>query len=141
MGVMTPQGRKVNELIAEAAAVAHGVVAHAELIEAGVSVEAVRSRRRSGMLLVEFRGVYRVGHQAWTPEAWYMAAVKACGAKSVLSGRAAGWAWGLVRGIPPDPEVTSPTERRVTGVRTRARAGAPERPPGSASRSRACREP
>jgi hypothetical protein len=48
-----------------------------------------------------------------------MAAVKACGAESVLSGRAAGWAWGLIRGTPPDPEVTSPTERRVKGVRTR----------------------
>jgi len=42
----------------------------------------------------------------------------------VLSGQAAGYLWGLVKGTAPSPEVTAPTNRRVKGVRTRrARRG------------------
>jgi very-short-patch-repair endonuclease len=36
----------------------------------------------------------------------------------VLSGRAAAWLWGLIRGPAPPPEVTSPRERKVPGVLT-----------------------
>ena len=47
-----------------------------------------------------------------------MAAVKACGEGAVLSGRAAAYLLGLVKGRPPPPEVTAPTERRVAGIKT-----------------------
>jgi hypothetical protein len=116
---MGAQDRKVNLVIARLAGRAHGVVNVAELRNAGVTRGEVARRAESGALIREFPGVYRVGHRAWSPEARYMAAVKACGAASVLSGRPAGWAWGLIRGTAPEPEVTSPTERRVKGVRTR----------------------
>ena len=53
-----------------------------------------------GLLIVEFRGVYRAGHRAEL-EARYMAAVKACGDGAVLSGLAAAWFWGLIKGPPP----------------------------------------
>jgi hypothetical protein len=47
-----------------------------------------------------------------------MAAVKACGQGALLSGFAAGYLFGLVKGSAPPPEVSAPTERRVKGVRT-----------------------
>ena len=71
-----------------------------------------------GLLIVEFRGVYRAGHRAPSVEARYMAAVKACGEEAVISGLAAAWLWGLVKGSAPVPEVTARTERRPKGVRT-----------------------
>jgi very-short-patch-repair endonuclease len=48
-----------------------------------------------------------------------MAAVKACGEGARLSGRAAAYVLGILKGAPPPPEVTAPTERRIKGVRTR----------------------
>jgi hypothetical protein len=50
-----------------------------------------------------------------------MAAVKACGKGAVLSGLAAAYLFGLVKGRAPPLEVTARTERRVRGVRTRTR--------------------
>jgi hypothetical protein len=48
-----------------------------------------------------------------------MAAVLACGDASALSGVAAAYLYGLVRGRAPKPEVTSSKEHRVPGVLTR----------------------
>jgi hypothetical protein len=98
---------------------AHGVVTRAELLSAGISAKEVRQRLGTGTLIAVFRGVYRVGHTAPSVEAWYLAAVLACGPGAVLSGRAAGYLWGLLRGPPPGPEVTAPTDRHVKGVKTR----------------------
>ena len=86
-----------------------------------MSKNEIQHRLDRGSLIVEFPGVYRVGHRAPSVEARYMAAVKACGTGAVLCGRAAGWLWGLVRGPAPPPEVLARTERRVKGVRTRRR--------------------
>jgi very-short-patch-repair endonuclease len=97
----------------------HGVVARRELLRAGITRGEIEQRLRSGALIAVFRGVYRVGHTAPSLEARYLAAVRACGEGAVLSGRAAGHLWGLLKGAPPPPEVTAPTERRVTGVKTR----------------------
>ena len=47
------------------------------------------------------RGVYRVGHRAPSVEARYLAAVLACGEGAVLSGRAAAYLWGLLKGPAP----------------------------------------
>jgi very-short-patch-repair endonuclease len=96
----------------------HGVVARRELLRAGITRGEIEQRLRSGALIAVFRGVYRVGHTAPSLEARYLAAVRACGEGAVLSGRAAGHLWGLLKGAPPPPEVTAPTERRVTGVKT-----------------------
>jgi len=63
--------------------------------------------------------VYRVGHRAPSVEARYIAAVLACGEGALLSGRAAGHLLGLLKGEPPEPEVTAPRQRRVKGVKTR----------------------
>ena len=111
--------------MAQLAEAAHGVVTHAELLAAGASPQEIRWRISIGALLTEYRGVYRVGHRAPSIEAGYMAAVKACGDGAVLSGRAAAYLLGLIRGTPPPPEVTAPTERRVPGVITHRARGTP----------------
>ena len=67
-----------------------------------------RAALRTGALLREHPGVYRVGHRAPSVEARYLAAVWACGEGAVLSGRAAAHLWGLVKGRAPAPEVTAP---------------------------------
>jgi very-short-patch-repair endonuclease len=116
MGVL---GRTVERELAWRAGRAHGVVTRAELLGAGISAKEIERRHRAGALLRVHRGVYRVGHRAPSLEARYLAAVRACGERAELSGRAAAYLWGLVRGPAPEPEVTAPTERRVTGVLTR----------------------
>jgi very-short-patch-repair endonuclease len=68
-------------------------------------------------------GVYRVGHRAPSMEARYLAAVRACGERALLSGLAAGHLLGIVKGRPPAPEVTAPTLRRVKGLKARWSAG------------------
>ena len=48
-----------------------------------------------------------------------MAAVLACGDGAVLSGHAAAYLLGILKGRPPPPEVTAPAKRRIKGVKTR----------------------
>lgn len=96
----------------------HGVVTREELLGAGVTGAQVDQRLLTGALIREYPGVYRVGHRAPSLEARYLAAVKACGDGALLSGRAAGYLLGLLRGAPPVPEVTAPTEQRIEGIRT-----------------------
>jgi very-short-patch-repair endonuclease len=109
----------VEEKLARIASQAHGVATRAELLRAKVSVAEIKHRLHTGALIPEFRGVYRVGHRAPSIEAHYMAAVKACGDRALLSGRAAAHLTGILKGSPPPPEVISPTQRRVKGVTTR----------------------
>jgi hypothetical protein len=118
---MAHQPRTVEEKIARLATEEWGVVTREELLREGVTVDQITQRVRSGYLIREHKGVYRVGHSAPSPEASYMAAVKACGEGAVLSGRAAAWLWGLLRCSPPPPEVICPTERKLAGIRTKRR--------------------
>ena len=74
---------------------------------------------RAGSLIHEYPGVYRVGHSAPSLEARYAAAVLTGGTGAVLSGRAAGHLLGLLKGTPPPPEITTPTRRGASGVKTR----------------------
>lgn len=99
------------------------MVTRAQLLRAGITTAEIEQRLRTGTLLREHRGVYRVGHRAPGIEASYLAAVRACGDGALLSGRAAGHLVGILKGRAPAPEVTAPTERRVKGVRTRRLRG------------------
>jgi very-short-patch-repair endonuclease len=123
---MDPQGRTVEEKLAWMATRAHGIVDWWELRNAGISATEVRGRVRKGVLIREFPGVYRVGHRAPTVESSYLAAVRACGKDAVLSGRAAAYLWGLLKGAAPGPEVITRTERRIEGIQTRRTRGAVE---------------
>ena len=121
---MEHQDRTVDQIIGRIARRQHGAVTRKQLLDAGVSKEEIRRRIQRGSLLVVHRGVYRVGHLAPSIEARYHAAVLACGDGAVLSGKAAGHLWGLLKGSAPPPEVTTPKDRKVKGVRTqRARRG------------------
>jgi very-short-patch-repair endonuclease len=114
---MGGQNGKVDQIVARLASGAHGVASRRELLAVGLSKRQVERRLERGALIAEFPGVYRVGHRAPSAEARYLAAVKACGDGAVLSGRAAAWLYGLVRGPVPLPEVTTCRNRRVKGIR------------------------
>lgn len=115
---VAPDAIGTDEVIARIASGSHGVVSRRELLDAGVSPPRIRRRIEKKTLIAVHRGVYRVGHQAPSREALYMAATKACGDRSALCGRAAAHLWGLIKGSPPRPEVLAPVMRRVSGVLT-----------------------
>ena len=115
---MQHRDRTVEEILGALAFSAHGVVTRRELLRVGVSPQEIRSRIDKRVLLVEYPGIYRVGHRAPSLEAIYLAAVWACGDAALLGGRAAGHLLALLRGAPAPPEVIAPTERRVRGVIT-----------------------
>jgi hypothetical protein len=124
---MGPKGGSVDELIAELAAAAHGIVTRKNLLGKGVTPDEIKRRLIRGSLLPAHRGVYRVGHAAPSLEARYLAAVLACGDGALLIARPAAYLWGLIKGSPPPPEVITLVMRRVRGVTThRARRIDPE---------------
>lgn len=110
--------RPTDRIVSRPAQRTHGVVTRRALLAAGLTPDEIKVRLSRGTLIRVHPGVYRVGHVAPSVAATYLAAVLACGDGALLSGRAAGWWLGLVPGGPPQSEVTAPTERRVTGVRT-----------------------
>ncbi|HEV2820174.1 MAG TPA: hypothetical protein VGW11_06690 [Solirubrobacteraceae bacterium] len=120
---MGHQNRTVDAVLAAMANVAHGVVTRREALGAGVTAKEIRRRLARGSLLLESPGVYRLGHEAPSMEATYLAAVAACGDGALLNVRAAAHLLGLTRGPAPPPEVMTPTERRVEGVVTRRARG------------------
>jgi hypothetical protein len=103
-----------------------GLVRHRALRRAGVTRAEIEHRLGTGALLREYPGIYRVGHRAPSVEASYLAAVWACGEGALLSGRAAAYHWGILKGRPPRPEVIAPGRRSHKGVRTSKRKLVPE---------------
>src|SRR4051795_10362795 len=86
--VMRGPDEKADREIGRQAGRAFGLVRRRALIPAGVTKAEIEQRLRSGVLLLEYPGIYRVGHRAPSVEASYLAAVWACGDKALLSGRA-----------------------------------------------------
>jgi predicted transcriptional regulator of viral defense system len=113
----------VEQELARRATRAHGIVDWWELRDAGVTAGEIKWRVQKGALIREFPGVYRVGHRAPSVESHYLAAVRACGNGAVLCGLAAAYLWGLIKGAPPSPAVTTRTERRIEGIKTRRTRG------------------
>jgi hypothetical protein len=91
------QNRTVEGILGALAGRSHGVVTRAELMHAGVTKDEIEHRLAIGSLIRIHPGVFRVGHQAPSVLARYMAAVKACGDGSLLSGRAAAHLLGLLK--------------------------------------------
>ncbi len=114
---MRYEGGSADRNVAKVAAAQHGIVTSVQLLAAGLSRQGVQRRAEKGALHRVYRGVYRVGHQAPSVEASYMAAVLACGDGAALSGRAAAFLYGLVKDRPP-PEISAPKARRARGVIT-----------------------
>ncbi len=108
----------VEAILGRLAFSAYGVVRRRELLHCGISLRQIRTRLETGALLVEYPGVYRVGHRAPSVESSYLAAVYACGDGALLSGRAAGYLLALIKGKPPPPEVIAPNDHNIDGIAT-----------------------
>ena len=121
---MRYQGRTADQELARAARASHGVVRREQLFAAGLTKAEITTRLHRGTLIRVHRGVYRVGHQAPSVEARYLAAVWACGEGALLCGLAAGYLLALlVGGVAPPAEVVARGERRIEGVRVRRSRG------------------
>jgi hypothetical protein len=83
--------------IAALASAQCGVVAHAQLVEAGLTRREIGGRAAAGRLQRLYRGVYAVGHRSLRVEGHWMAAVLACGDGAVLSHQTAPAVWELRR--------------------------------------------
>ena len=97
------------DIVARIAQRQHGRISRRQLHGAGVGDNRIRRWLADGRLRRVHRGVFAVGHAAPSTRGDYMAAVLACGDGAVLSHRAAAHLLGLVRGAPPQGEVTVPS--------------------------------
>lgn len=96
---------ETDRIIASIAAGQHAAVSRSQLLDAGVSRDAIGHRLRHGLLLPVHAGVYRV---AGSPQTWHqriMATTLACGPGAIASHRAAGFLHEM-EGITPRLEVT-----------------------------------
>ncbi len=98
--------------LAELAGRQHGVVSIRQLKALGYSRDSVVKAVRAGRVHRLYAGVYAVGHTNLSPLGECLAAVLACGPRSVLSHFSAAWLWGIVRSGPAPYEVTTPLPRR-----------------------------
>lgn len=73
------------------------VAGRAELVEHGFSSSRIKNWLRGGRLVRVFHGVYSYGRDIETGEATWRAALVAAGPGSVLIGRSACEAWGMIR--------------------------------------------
>jgi predicted transcriptional regulator of viral defense system len=121
MLVMGARDEKADWKIGRQADRAFGLVRRDRLLAARVTKAEIEHRLRSGALRREYPGIYRVGHRAPSVEASYLAAVWACGEGALLSGRAAAYLWGLIKGKPPPAEVIAPKWHAIDGIKTSQR--------------------
>jgi hypothetical protein len=106
----------------------HGVIARRQLLELGLSSNAVDRRIRNGRLHVLWPGVYAVGRAEVTRLGLLMSAVLACRPGAFLSDESAAELWGIRPG-PSRPIHVSVREvvyRGLEGIRIHRRASLPE---------------
>jgi hypothetical protein len=90
----------------------HGVVSIRQLTgPLGYPRRSVSRAVAAGRLRPLHRGVFAVGHTAISSDGWCLAAVLACGSRSLLSHCSAAWLWGLSAYGPAPYEVTTPVPR------------------------------
>jgi very-short-patch-repair endonuclease len=96
----------------------HGVIARWQLLELGMTPNAIKGRIANGRLHAVWRGVYAVGRPQLSREGWWMAAVLACGPKAALSHRSAAVLWGLIQSTRGLIEVSVPAHivRKRPGI-------------------------
>lgn len=122
---MSDQDGTADQILAEIATEAHGVVTRRELLVAGITKDQIYARFHAGSLHCQYPGVYRVGHTAPNLQANYLAAVRACGDGCLLCGEPAGVLLELImRKEPPEPQVLARSQRCIPGITIhRARRG------------------
>lgn len=99
MGAVRPQSSA--RLLWRLSARQHGVVAHDQLIEHGLTDKAIQHRCRIGRLHRVARGIYAVGRPELSREGRWLAAVLACGPDALLSHTSAAALWGIRPGRGP----------------------------------------
>jgi very-short-patch-repair endonuclease len=87
------RGKRVERHVAEVAARQYGVVNRAQLLEIGLSAQAIDRRLSAGRLHRVHRGVYAVGHPLLSRHGHWLAAVMTCGPGAALSHAAAAALW------------------------------------------------
>lgn len=95
-----------------------GVVDIDDLRACGLTREAISWRIENGRLHPLYRGVYAVGHPTISLRGRCLAAIKACGAGSVISHFAAAFLWGILVPFQCLPDITAPTRRTHAGINT-----------------------
>jgi very-short-patch-repair endonuclease len=105
--------------VAEVAGRQHGVITRKQLLELGLSREAVDNRLKAGRLHALHRGVYLLGHTAARRHAREIAAILACGSGAVISHRSAAYLWELL----PYPAQSTEIEVTVCGRHPGSRPG------------------
>jgi very-short-patch-repair endonuclease len=89
----------------------HGVVARRQLLELGLSYDAIKHRLRRGRLHSLYSGVYVVGRPELTEKGRWMAAVLACGPGALLSDESAAALHGIRKPRRGAIEITLPPNR------------------------------
>jgi hypothetical protein len=105
-----------------------GVIARAQLLDAGFSRHAIAHRVERGRITSLWPGVYRVGQLPITRNGLFVAAVLACGPGAALSHASAAAAWGIhAQGGTGPIHVSIPATRRVRleGIRSHRRSPMP----------------
>lgn len=101
----------------------HGVIAHWQLRELGLSGQAIQHRVSKGRLHRIERGVYALGRPDVTRRGRWMAAVLGCGSRAVLSHGSAAALFGIGRESRDWIEISVPfvSPRERPGIRVRRR--------------------
>ncbi len=110
----------VDALIYAVAKRQRGVITREQLRRLGLSEHGIAERIRTGRLHRLHRGVYAVGHDVLRPEAYWLAAVLACGEGAVLSHASAAAHWGIRPSAAASVDVTVPVRsgrRSRKGIR------------------------
>lgn len=106
-----PSPDAVGRAIEALATRQHGVVSRRQLLDLGLSADAIGRRHSRRELIRLHQGVYAVGHRRLDSHARDLAAVLACGPGAVLSHRSAGRRHGLLRSASARIEVSVPRGR------------------------------
>jgi very-short-patch-repair endonuclease len=107
-----------EQAIARLAAPQWGYVTREQLLNLGLSADAIKWGVKTGRLIPVHAGVYAVGHVNGTPVARAMAAVLACGEGALLSHGSAASLWGYFKFWDEPFEVTVATShRRRAGIK------------------------
>ena len=111
--------RSIQLAIAEVAEAQWGIVDRWQLIGLGLSPSAIDRLVWNGWLRVLHRGVYALGHRALRPQAYRLAAARACGAGAAVSFATGAAHWAIRRSSATLIDVTVPRggQRRRPGIR------------------------
>jgi very-short-patch-repair endonuclease len=105
---MTPKRLPWNALVWDLVSRQHGVVTRRQLLDVGLSSDAIGHRLSTGRLHRVHRGVYAVGRPELSQRGRWIAAVLSCGPAALLSHCSAAALWGIWTMTPVGVDVVVP---------------------------------